>query len=134
MSAIIGAVPASAPASASASATIAAKDQAKVDYDAFLTLLVAEMKNQDPTKPMESTDFIAQLATFSNVEQTVQTNEKLDALLTASALANADVIGKTIEATDGAGTVASVRMSGGTVEAILEDGTPISLAGGWILS
>ena len=115
-------------------ASASAKDQAKVDYDAFLTLLVAEMKNQDPTKPMESTDFIAQLATFSNVEQAVQTNEKLDALLTASALANADVIGRSIETADGAGTVESVRMSGGAVEALLDDGRAVSLSSGWILS
>ena len=122
-----------APASA-ASVSASAKDQAKVDYDAFLTLLVTEMKNQDPTKPMESTDFIAQLATFSNVEQAVQTNEKLDALLTASALAHADVVGRTIETADGSGTVASVRMSGGQVDAILADGRTVSLAGGWVLS
>ena len=121
------------PASNALPATTA-KDQAKVDYDAFLTLLVAEMKNQDPTKPMESTDFIAQLATFSNVEQAVQTNEKLDALLTASALANADVIGRSIETADGAGTVESVRMSGGAVEALLDDGRAVSLSSGWILS
>ena len=118
----------------SAVSGISAKDSAKVDYDAFLTLLVAEMKNQDPTKPMESTDFIAQLATFSNVEQAVQTNEKLDALLTASALAHADVIGKTLETADGKGMVASVRMAGGAVEAILEDGRAVSLAGGWVVS
>ena len=115
-------------------ASASAKDQAKVDYDAFLTLLVAEMKNQDPTKPMESTDFIAQLATFSNVEQAVQTNEKLDALLTASALSHADVIGRTIRTPDGEGTVASIRMTDGAVEAILVDGRSVPLADGWTLS
>ena len=36
---------------------------ATVDYQAFLKLLVAQMKNQDPTSPMESTDYVAQLAT-----------------------------------------------------------------------
>ena len=52
-----------------------------VDYQAFLRLLVAEMKNQDPTSPMESTDYVAQLATFSQVEQSVQANAKLDQIL-----------------------------------------------------
>ena len=115
-------------------ASTSAKDQAKVDYDAFLTLLVAEMKNQDPTKPMESTDFIAQLATFSNVEQAVQTNEKLDALLTASALSHADAIGRTIDTPEGGGTVQSIRMAGGAIEAVLLDGRTVPLANGWTLS
>ena len=111
-----------------------AASQAKVDYDAFLTLLVTEMKNQDPTKPMESTDFVAQLATFSNVEQGVQTNAKLDALLTASALASAgEVLGRSIETPDGAGTVASVRVNDGAVHAVLADGSQLALAGGWTL-
>ncbi|MGN0480955.1 MAG: flagellar hook assembly protein FlgD, partial [Lachnospiraceae bacterium] len=37
--------------------------------DAFLQLLVAEMQNQDPLEPSSNTDYIAQLATFSQVEE-----------------------------------------------------------------
>ncbi len=73
-----------------------------MDYNAFLKLLIAQLKNQDPTKPMDSTQFVAQLATFSQVEQSIATNSKLDALLTASALSMADgVIGRTITSADG---------------------------------
>ena len=39
------------------------------------------MRNQDPLKPMESTEFVAQLATFSGVEQQVRSNDRLDAIL-----------------------------------------------------
>ena len=39
------------------------------------------MKNQDPLKPMESTEFVAQLATFSGVEQQVRANDRLDAII-----------------------------------------------------
>lgn len=47
------------------------------DFQTFLTLLTAQMRNQDPLKPMDSTEFVAQLASFSAVEQQVQTNDQL---------------------------------------------------------
>src|SRR6185503_7022306 len=83
-----------------------------VDYQSFLKLLIAEMKNQDPTKPMDSTQYVAQLATFSQVEQSVQTNSKLDQIMQSSALSQADaLIGRSITSADGktTGTVASVK-------------------------
>ncbi len=73
-----------------------------VDYQSFLKLLVAEMKNQDPTSPMESTDYVAQLATFSQVEQSVQVNSKLEQLLQSSQLSQASsIIGRTVTSADG---------------------------------
>ncbi|MBF9031184.1 flagellar basal body rod modification protein [Rhodobacterales bacterium HKCCE3408] len=47
------------------------------DFEAFLRLLTAQLENQDPLNPLESTDFATQLATFSGVEQQVQTNTLL---------------------------------------------------------
>lgn len=47
------------------------------DFDTYLALLTAQMKNQDPLEPLDSTDFVAQLATFSAVEQQVHTNDLL---------------------------------------------------------
>ena len=47
------------------------------DFDTFLTLLTAQIRNQDPLEPADATDYTAQLATFSNVEQAVQTNDLL---------------------------------------------------------
>ena len=55
-----------------------------VDYDAFLQLLVKQLKTQDPTEPTDSAEFFSQLASFSSVEQQIQINNKLEALLTAS--------------------------------------------------
>ncbi len=57
------------------------KTDSDSDYQMFLALLTAEMKNQDPTKPMDSTEFVSQLASFSSVEQQTETNNKLDKLL-----------------------------------------------------
>ncbi|MCV6823061.1 MULTISPECIES: flagellar hook capping FlgD N-terminal domain-containing protein [Halocynthiibacter] len=51
------------------------------DFDTFLTMLTAQINNQDPLNPTDSTDFAAQLATFSNVEQGVKTNELLENLV-----------------------------------------------------
>jgi flagellar basal-body rod modification protein FlgD len=95
-----------------------------VDYQSFLKLLVAQMKHQDPTAPMESTDFVAQLATFSQVEQSVQVNSKLDQLLQSSQLSQASsIIGRTVTSADGAisGKVAEVRLFSDGIIAVLED-------------
>ncbi len=51
------------------------------DFETFLRLLTTQMKNQDPTNPQDSTEFISQLASFSAVEQQVETNLKLQELV-----------------------------------------------------
>ncbi|TJW11609.1 MAG: flagellar hook assembly protein FlgD [Mesorhizobium sp.] len=104
-----------------------------VDYQSFLKLLIAEMKNQDPTKPMDSTQYVAQLATFSQVEQSVQTNTKLDQIMQSSALSQADaLIGRSITSADGktSGTVASVRLASSGLIAVLENGTELAVGPG----
>jgi flagellar basal-body rod modification protein FlgD len=104
-----------------------------VDYQSFLKLLIAEMKNQDPTKPMDSTQYVAQLATFSQVEQSVQTNTKLDQIMQSSALSQADaLIGRSITSADGntTGTVASVRLANSGLIAVLQNGTEVPVTAG----
>ncbi|WP_114943991.1 flagellar hook assembly protein FlgD [Microvirga calopogonii] len=106
-------------------------------YDNFLKLLMAQMKNQDPTEPMKSTDYMAQLATFSQVEQTVKSNSKLDALLASSALSQADsVIGRTISTADGkiSGQVTSVTIVSEGAVAKLTNGDQVLLGPGVIVS
>jgi flagellar basal-body rod modification protein FlgD len=51
------------------------------DFDAFLSLLVTQLQNQDPLEPMKSQEFTNQLVQFSGVEQQLATNDKLDSLL-----------------------------------------------------
>ncbi|MBX3579368.1 MAG: flagellar hook assembly protein FlgD [Rhizobiaceae bacterium] len=104
-----------------------------VDYQSFLKLLVAQMKNQDPTAPMESTDYIAQLATFSQVEQSVQMNSKLDQLMKSNALAQADaLIGRQITSADGktTGVVNEVRLTADGLVAVLKDGKEVTVEPG----
>ena len=62
--------------------------------DQFLTLLVAQLKNQDPLNPMESADFTAQLAQFSSLEQLFGMNESLKDIQEAlAAQESGDVLG-----------------------------------------
>lgn len=121
------------PVDSSGSYQSSAATAPSVDYQSFLKLLVAELKNQDPTKPMDSTDFVAQLATFSQVEQSLQTNTKLDDLLQSSALSQADsLIGREITTGDGetTGVVSEVKITSDGVTAILEDGTEVAVGDG----
>lgn len=51
------------------------------DFQQFLTLLTTQLQNQDPLSPMDSTEFTNQLVQFSQVEQQINMNQKLDSLL-----------------------------------------------------
>jgi flagellar basal-body rod modification protein FlgD len=50
------------------------------DFETFLKMLTVQMQNQDPLNPVDSSDYATQLATFSGVEQQVQTNDLLRSL------------------------------------------------------
>lgn len=60
--------------------TTAAKPSISADFETFLTMLTTQIRNQDPLNPMQASDFAAQLATFSNVEQSVRTNQLLEGM------------------------------------------------------
>jgi flagellar basal-body rod modification protein FlgD len=115
----------------SSSSSSAAK--ADVDYNSFLKLLVAQMKNQDPTQPMDATQYVSQLATFSGVEQSVQMNSKLETLIANSSLSQAEGwIGRTVTSADGtiSGVVKSVTIQQSGMLAELEDGQTVTIGQG----
>ncbi|WP_238123883.1 MULTISPECIES: flagellar hook assembly protein FlgD [unclassified Xanthobacter] len=123
--------------SASTAATTSTGSPSSVDYRAFLQLLVAQLQNQDPTSPMDSTAYMSQLASFSQVEQSVASNAKLDSLLAASALQTADLaLGRTVTSADGSvsGTVASVQITSSGPVATLTNGQSVALGAGVTLS
>ena len=105
-----------------------------MDYDSFLKLFMAQMKNQDPTKPNDPTATLSQLASFSNVEQSIRLNGKLDSLLAASnaTLASA-LIGKAISSLDGSisGIAINVEVSESGLTATLRDGRNLNLSDGY---
>ena len=70
------------------------------DYERFLTLLTAQIQYQDPLEPMDSTQFVTQLAQLSQVEQAVATNENLEQLGakigSLVSVSGADMIGRDV--------------------------------------
>ncbi|ABR59140.1 flagellar hook assembly protein FlgD [Sinorhizobium medicae] len=106
---------------------------ATLNYESFLKLLVAQMKNQDPTQPMDATQQIAQLATFSQVEQTIKTNKNLESLLQRTSLSEADaVIGRTVTSADGktTGVVKEVKLYSDGIIAVLDTGKELVIGPG----
>lgn len=92
------------------------KDDA-IGKEAFLTMMVAQLKNQDPLSPLEGTDFTAQLAQFSGLEQQITMNDYLEEILTSLNQSSEnssvfDYIGKEI----------------------VSDGNPVTLEGGEVIS
>ena len=63
----------------------------ELDRDAFLQLLVTQLRHQDPLNPMDDRDFIAQMAQFSALEQMVQLNQTFERTQAFG------MIGKTVE-------------------------------------
>lgn len=112
-------------------------NKASLNYDSFLRLLVAEMKNQDPTSPKDTSQYLAQLASFSSVEQGVNSNKKLDSLLTSMQLSQAhSLIGQTLTDPGGVlmGKVVAVEIGQTTSSVVLESGDKVSLGAGYTIS
>jgi flagellar basal-body rod modification protein FlgD len=84
------------------SASEVMKQTLGMNKDDFLTLFVTQLKNQDPLKPMDGTEFLAQLAQLTQVEQAYNANSNLagiiDSLNASSALSAVSFIGKEVTA------------------------------------
>ncbi|MGG6896024.1 flagellar hook assembly protein FlgD [Rhizobium sp. BR 315] len=111
VNAVTGANGSSSSNSSNTAATAATS--ATLNYNNFLQLLIAQMKNQDPTSPMDASQQISQLASFSQVEQQIQTNSHLQTVLQNQWISQAsDYIGKQIMSADGktTGTIKEVTV------------------------
>jgi flagellar basal-body rod modification protein FlgD len=73
--------PVSTPTTTTTTTTSNAQKQLSTNFDTFLSLLTTQLKNQDPTAPMDSTQFTQQLVQFSQVEQQINTNDNLKTLI-----------------------------------------------------
>ncbi len=126
--------------SSSLTDTTSSTSSNSVDYNTFLQLLIAQMKNQDPTNPMDTAQYMSQFAQLSTVEQAMKTNAKLDALLSSQSLSQANgLIGKTVSFTDTTGAsfsgkVVSVSINSDGSIATLADGTKVAVGPGLTIS
>lgn len=75
------------------------------NFDTFLTLLTTQLKNQDPTSPMDSNQFTQQLVQFSQVEQQIDTNTNLKSLIAQgqaqAGIAATSYLGRKVSVTNG---------------------------------
>jgi flagellar basal-body rod modification protein FlgD len=82
-----------------------AMSQLSGNFDTFLTLLTSQLKNQDPTSPMDSSTFTQQLVEYSQVEQQINTNTNLQTLIsqgsTQLGATAASYLGKAVSITNG---------------------------------
>jgi flagellar basal-body rod modification protein FlgD len=77
----------SSSTSSSASST-SALGSLSSNYSDFLSLLTTQLQNQDPTSPMDSSQFTSELVSFSGVEQQINTNTNLSSLISLTQAGN----------------------------------------------
>jgi flagellar basal-body rod modification protein FlgD len=89
--------------STAASTTTNALTSLTSNFNDFLNLLMTQMQNQDPTSPMDTTQFTSELVQFASVEQQINTNSSLGTLIQATqgseTLQASSMVGKTVDAT-----------------------------------
>ncbi len=102
-----------------------AKNKNSIDSDMFLTLLVAEMQNQDPLEPTSNTEWVSQYATFTQVQKMTEMGEAVD-VLRANGLIGKEVIMKTTSVSTG-----EVSFTQGIVDYVeIENGKPLLVIDG----
>jgi flagellar basal-body rod modification protein FlgD len=83
--------------------------QTSLGQEEFLKILLSQLQYQDPLKPLDNQQFLAQLAQFSTLAQTSQLNDRIDTLLNIqSATQSVGLIGRTVEVQSTVGDVAAV--------------------------
>ena len=100
---------------------------ASIGIQDFLKILTAQLNNQDPLKPVDNQEFVAQIAQFANLEQSRALNAKIDTMLTLqSATQSVGLLGKTVDINQNGvvvtGTVTALSLSSG--EPLLTIRTP----------
>ncbi len=112
-------------------------EQAYLDYNAFLMLFMESLQSQDPTDPLDTAEYMGQLAQFSAVEQSTLTNTHLTAMLQQNSINQANnLIGATIEVPNADGTettrgvIRSVQILTDGSIATLQDGTRVAMVPG----
>ena len=102
-------------------------DRMGIGRDAFMKLLLAQLQYQDPLKPMDDTDFIAQLAQLNTLEQLERLNQAFESFMgQQNLMRGSELIGRTVSAlTEGGdvveGTVSAAKVRDGEVMLVVDD-------------
>ena len=108
----------SSPATGGRSTPAASNGAGSLDQNAFLKLLVAQMKYQDPSKPMDANAMMSQTATFTQVEKLTALLTEQQSMVSAQRIQTASgMIGRTVtyttaDGSTGTGVVSSAKLSG----------------------
>jgi len=111
---------AATPATAAAAAANAASGVGGLTMNDFLTLMTAQLKNQDPLNPTDSNQFLAQLSELSTVEGISQLNTSMttlsNSMLSSQALTAASLVGQGVLAPASSANYTSGQTFGGAVQ------------------
>ncbi|WP_071459448.1 flagellar hook assembly protein FlgD [Bacillus massilinigeriensis] len=120
--------------------------KSELGKDDFLQLLMTQLQNQDPMNPLQDKDFIAQMATFSSLEQMTNVAKSMENLLQSQEqnkmIAYSHFVGKQVKwhkleegevgstpaLKEGSGKVERIEFTGDSVSFHLEDGTKLEPA------
>lgn len=107
---------------------VATNQTSNLGLQDFMKILLTQLTYQDPMKPMDNKDFMAQIAQFTTLEQTQQLNEKTATLITnQAALQSVGLIGRTVDFTSGSnsltGSVVALSLSGSSPQLTIQTTT-----------
>jgi flagellar basal-body rod modification protein FlgD len=98
-----------------------AAQSAAIGQEDFLKILLTQLNYQDPLKPLDNQQFLAQMAQFSSLEQSRQLNERIDTLLTIqSSTQSIGLLGKTVDVLTESGAV-----TGQVTSLTFKEGQPV---------
>jgi len=119
----------SSSSSTAASSTENALTSLTSNFNDFLNLLMTQLQNQDPTSPMDTTQFTSELVEFASVEQQINTNSSLTTLIQATqgteTLQASSIVGKTVDATS---TSLPLQNSSATLQFTTPTAEPVAIA------
>jgi flagellar basal-body rod modification protein FlgD len=83
-----------------------------LEFQSLLRIILTQLTYQDPLKPLDNTEFVSQLAQFSQLQQTQSLNDQIGSLLAAQSATQATaLLGKTIDVTAGTSTISGTVQS-----------------------
>lgn len=103
----------------SSTSAVSAPQSSNIGIEDFLKILTAQLNSQDPLKPVDNAEFVAQIAQFASLEQTRQLNDTASSILTTQSSAQSvGLLGKTVDVIHNGssftGTVSALNLASGT--------------------